>query len=149
MNKLTIINEENLKGLIYEIRGQKVMLDFDLARIYGYETKRFNEQVKNNIDKFPEDFKFQISKQELLEILKSKKTTSSWGCTRKLPYAFTEQGIYMLMTVLRGELPVKQSLALICLFKSMKDYIVEGGLLTNTNQYIENRFSFIDELLSL
>ena len=87
----------------------------------------------------------------------SKKSTSrnpsffagQMGGTRKLPYAFTEQGIYMLMTVLRGELAVKQSLALICLFKSMKDYIVEGGLLTNTNQYIENRFSFIDELLSL
>ena len=157
MNELTIINEENLKGLIYEIRGQKVMLDFDLARIYGYETKRFNEQVKNNINKFPEDFRFQISKSELELLVMSKKSTSrnpsffagQMGGTRKLPYAFTEQGIYMLMTVLRGELAVKQSLALICLFKSMKDYIVEGGLLTNTNQYIENRFSFIDELLSL
>ena len=136
MNKLTIINEENLKGLIYEIRGQKVMLDFDLARIYGYETKRFNEQVKNNIDKFPEDFKFQISKQELLEILKSKKTTSSWGGTRKLPYAFTEKGIYMLMTVLKGDLATQQSITLIRLFQSMKDYIVESNNLVTTNEVL-------------
>lgn len=136
MNELTIINEENLKGLIYEIRGQKVMLDFDLARIYGYETKRFNEQVKNNINKFPEDFKFQISKQELLEILKSKKTTSSWGGTRKLPYAFTEKGIYMLMTVLKGDLATQQSITLIRLFQSMKDYIVESNNLVTTNEVL-------------
>ena len=110
-NELIIINEENIKDLIYEIRGQKVMLDFDLARIYGYETKRFNEQVKNNINKFPEDFRFQISKSELELLVMSKKSTSrnlsffagQMGGTRKLPYAFAEQGIYMLMTVLKGE----------------------------------------------
>ncbi len=94
------------------------MLDFELAEIYGYTTTRFNEQVKNNSEKFDDDFMFQLTKSEF-ENLISKKSTSSWGGggRRKLPYAFTEQGIYMLMTVLRGELAVKQSKDLIRMFK--------------------------------
>ena len=72
--------------------------------------------------------------------------TSSWGGSRKLPYAFTEQGIYMLMTVLKGELATRQSLALVRAFKQMKDYIIENtGLLLNTNSYIESRFSAYDK----
>ena len=71
----------------------QVMLDFDLAEIYGYTTKRFNEQVKNNIEKFDKDFMFQLTWEEYNTILKSKISTSSWGGVRKLPYAFTEQGI--------------------------------------------------------
>ena len=94
----------DIKNLIYTIRGIKVMLDSDLAKIYGYQTRNFNQQVKNNIEKFDEDFRFQLTKEEYEKILKSKKLTSSWGGTRKLPYVFTEQGIYMLMTVLKGEL---------------------------------------------
>ena len=171
-NEVMIVDERTLKDKIYIIRGQQVMLDFELAEIYGYSTKRFNEQVKNNIDKFDSDFMFQLSKDEWNRILKwkfsisslksendnlisqnvisspndseeilrskkstsrleldsnnlmSKKSTSSWGGSRYLPFAFTEQGIYMLMTVLRGEIAIKQSKALIRLFKSMKDYIV-------------------------
>ena len=98
--ELIILDERNLKDMIYEIRGQKVMLDYDLAKIYGYETRRFNEQVKNNIDKFPDDFMFKLNSEEFKTILMSKKSTSSWGGTRKLPFAFTEQGIYMLMKLL-------------------------------------------------
>ena len=152
LNELETIEltEENIESLIYFIRGQKVMLDFDLARIYGYETKRFNEQVKNNIEKFPDDFMFKLTSLEVneilmsqivtsseIEILKSKKSASSWGGRRKLPYAFTEQGIYMLMTVLKGELATKQSKALIRLFKRMKDYIVESNNLIDVNGIIE------------
>ena len=144
-NELIIINEENIKGLIYEIRGQKVMLDFDLARIYGYETRTFNQQIKNNIDKFPEDFMFQISKDESEEIMISKKlmsfktvnTSGTKGGRTHLPYAFTEQGIYMLMTVLKGEIATKQSLALIRLFKLMKDYIVETNNLVTVNEVLK------------
>ena len=110
------LNEEFIVSKIYIIRGQKVMLDFELAEIYGYETKNFNRQVKNNNDKFDEDFMFQLSKEEYKEILRCKNFTSSWGGTRHLPYAFTEQGIYMLMTVLKGEIAVKQSKALIRIF---------------------------------
>ncbi len=141
-----VIDENSISDYIHTLRGQKVMLDFDLASIYGYETRYLNRQVHNNINKFDEDFMFQLTKEELNEILKCKNFTSSWGGARKLPYAFTEQGIYMLMTVLRGELAVSQSKQLIRCFKSMKDYIVESGsFLTNTNSYIESKFASYDK----
>ena len=122
--------------MIYYVRNQKVMLDFELAEIYGYETKRFNEQVKNNIEKFDKDFRFRLTKEEYENILRTKKSTSSWGGTRHLPYVFTEQGVYMLMTVLKGELAIRQSKALIRIFKSMKDYIIENKDLLNNNANI-------------
>ena len=123
--EIVVIDETTIKNKIYYIRNQKVMLDFELAEIYGYTTTRFNEQVKNNSEKFDDDFMFWLTKSEF-ENLISKKSTSSWGGRRKPPYAFTEQGIYMLMTVLRGELAVKQSKALIRMFKQMKDFIIEN-----------------------
>ena len=134
--EFSLIDENMLKSRIYTIRGLKVMLDADLAEIYGYSTKRFNEQVKCNIERFDEDFRFQLTREEYQSILRSEKPTidqenlkseiptSSWGGVRKLPYAFTEQGIYMLMTVLRGDLAILQSKAIIRLFKQMKDYII-------------------------
>ena len=128
--KNIVIDENTIKKKVFNIRHQKVMLDFELAEIYGYSTKRFNEQVKNNADKFDEDFMFQLSKDEW-EILRSKNSTSNSeqgsGGRRYLPYAFTEQGIYMLMTVLKGELATKQSKALIRMFKQMKDFLVENS----------------------
>ena len=131
MNDVVIIDKEKLKDKIYIIKGEKVMLDSDLAQIYGYTTKAFNQQVKNNIEKFDADFMFKLTSNEVKEILRSKKLTSSWGGTRYNPYAFTEQGVYMLMTVLKGELATKQSKALIRIFKEMKDYIIDlDGLLT-------------------
>ena len=130
-NEIIELTESNIKDMIYEIRGQKVMLDFDLARIYGYETKRFNEQIKNNKEKFPKKYRFRLTKVELLNFERSKKSTSELWAAGKggrayLPYAFTEQGIYMLMTVLKGKLATKQSIALIDCFKAMKDYIQEN-----------------------
>lgn len=120
-----LIDESLLKSRIYTIRGVKVMIDADLAEIYGYSTKRFNEQVKCNIERFDEDFRFQLTREEYLSILRSEKPTLEQGKYAKyLPYAFSEQGIYMLMTVLRGDLAIMQSKALIRLFKQMKDYIV-------------------------
>ena len=140
------LTEESIESMVYEIRNQKVMLDFDLAKIYGYTTKAFNQQVQRNIDKFPEDFMFKLNKEEIgnlqrcniatfekdvakpREIERSQFVTPELWATGRggrsyLPYAFTEQGIYMLMTVLKGELATKQSKALIRLFKKMKDYI--------------------------
>ena len=120
-----LIDESLLKSRIYTIRGVKVMIDADLADIYGYSTKRFNEQVKCNIERFDEDFRFQLTREEYLSILRSEKPTLEQGKYAKyLPYAFSEQGIYMLMTVLRGDLAIMQSKAIIRLFKQMKDYIV-------------------------
>ena len=121
-----LIDAKTIKEKIYNIRNQKVMLDFELAEIYGYETKNFNRQIKNNIEKFEgEDFMFRLTADEFKN-LRCKNFTSSWGGSRYLPYAFTEQGVYMLMTVLRGDLAVKQSRALVRTFKQMKDYIVEN-----------------------
>ncbi len=113
--------------MIYEIRGQKVMLDFDLARIYGYETRDFNNQVKRNIERFDDEFRFVLTAEEWSNILRWKKSTAkNLSKRRNPPFAFTEQGIYMLMTVLRGELAVKQSKCLIKTFKMMKDCIREN-----------------------
>ena len=141
--ELVIITEESIKDMIYEIRGQKVMLDFDLAKIYGYETKMFNRQVMRNINKFPEDFMFQIYKDELDYLVRCQKGTpriwniGNTGGRTYLPYAFTEKGIYMLMTVLRGELAVQQSIGLIRLFQEMKEYIVKTNNLITTNEVLK------------
>jgi hypothetical protein len=92
--KPLLIPDEIVINKIYLLRKQKVMLDEDLAELYQVETKRLNEQVKRNIQRFPEDFMFQLTAQEF-ENLKSQVATSSWGGRRKLPFAFTEQGVAM------------------------------------------------------
>ena len=157
-NEIALVTQENIRNKIYTIRGQRVMLDSDLAAIYGYTTTTFNQQVKNNKEKFEEDFMFILTADEFENLisknltsslaheaenadlsdnlgknLKSQIVTSSWGGRRKLPKVFTEQGIYMLMTVLKGELAVQQSKALIRLFKGMKDYISENRSLIGTD----------------
>ena len=131
-----LIDAKTIKEKIYNIRNQKVMLDADLAEIYGYSTRAFNQQVKNNIEKFDDDFMFQLSRSEL-EYLQSNFLTANTNISsksRSLPYAFTEQGIYMLMTVLRGELAIMQSKTLIRTFKQMKDYIVENKDFIGANE---------------
>lgn len=100
------------------------MLDADLAEIYGYETKNFNRQVKNNIERFDDDMRFQLTDTEV-EILRCKNCTSSWGGVRYNPYAFTELGIYSLMMVLKGDLAVSQSKKLLRLFKKLKDFAIQ------------------------
>ena len=137
------LNSKTIESMIYEIRGQKIMLDFELAKLYGYTTKTFNQQVKNNIDKFPDRYRFQLSKEEIDYISRSKKLTTIMqtggikGGRVYLPYAFTEQGIYMLMTVLKGELATKQSIVLIDTFKQMKDYIIESNNLLSYNELLK------------
>lgn len=109
------------------------MLDSDLAEIYGYSVKAFNQQVKNNIERFDEDFRFQLTDEESRELSRSKfltlnmQTKGRGHNIKHLPYAFTEQGIYMLMTVLKGELAVKQSKILIRMFKEMKQFLAENA----------------------
>ena len=142
--EFSLIDEDLLKSRIYTIRGVKVMLDADLAEIYGYSTGAFNQQVKNNIEKFDDDFRFQITQTEFSGLI-SKFLISNRGGTRKMPYAFTEQGIYMLMTVLKGEQATAQSKALIRLFKQMKDYIaaentpdISAGMVALATQTSQN-----------
>ena len=125
-NDIALIDEKSIRNKIYIIRGKEAMIDSDLAEIYGYATRDFNKQVKNNMNKFDSDFMFQLTEEEFKNLM-FKKSTSSWGGRRKLPYAFTEQGINMLMTVLKGEKATIQSKALIRIFKKMKDYIIENN----------------------
>ena len=133
---ITFVDNRSLKEKVYIVRGVQVMLDFELAEIYGYETSSFNQQVKRNANKFDEDFMFQLTKEEFQNLM-SQNVISSWGGRRKLPNAFTEQGIYMLMTVLHGPLATRQSKMLIRLFKGMKDYIAENQPLLSGSSYAQ------------
>ena len=140
MNEISFVDVD-IKDKIYVLRGKQVMLDNDLAKYYGYETKDFNRQVKNNIERFDEDFRFQLTKEEITYLSRCKNFTlnkkQGRGSNIKyLPYAFTEQGIYMLMTVLKGKKAVEQSKNLIRVFKSMKDYLINTNLIEQ--QYINN-----------
>lgn len=139
--EIAIVDEQTLRKRIFIVRGIPVMFDFDLAVIYGYTTKKFNQQVKNNEEKFPADFRFQLSNSEVEElsrsnILTSMQTEGKKGGRTYNPYAFTEQGIYMLMTVLRGELATKQSITLVRLFKEMKDNLASGQPLISQRGYM-------------
>ena len=139
---LAIADERDIRGRIYVLRGRQVMLDSDLAEIYGYTTKAFNQQVRRNIEKFPDDFMFQLTEDEL-SILSSRSqivTLNSSGNKRGanikyLPHAFTEQGVYMLMTVLKGDLATRQSMALIRLFKNMKDCLADSQAFLSSQGY--------------
>ena len=131
------ITEEYLKERIYEIRGQRVILDADLSEIYGYTTKAFNQQVKNNIEKFDEDFMFELTDDEVENLRSNFLTANLNSKSRYNPHVFTEQGLYMLMTVLKGPLAVKQSKALIRTFKKMKDYILENRDLIGKREILQ------------
>lgn len=130
------VDSGKIQNLVYAIRGQQVMLDSDLANLYGYEVKRLNEQVRRNINRFPTDFMFQLTIEEV-ELVKSQNATSpkdtlfegQSGGRRKLPYVFTEQGIYMLATVLRGELAEKQSIYIMRAFREMRHFITNNKLM--------------------
>ena len=115
-----------VQNLIYEIRGQKVMLDFDLARLYQVETKVLNQAVKRNAKRFPPDFMFQLSLKEFTD-LKSQIVTSSWGGTRKLPYAFTEQGVAMLSGLLHSDVAIAANIAIMRAFVQVRAYLAAAS----------------------
>ncbi|MBQ8804399.1 MAG: ORF6N domain-containing protein [Tyzzerella sp.] len=121
-----LMTVDNICNHVYIIRGQQVMLDYDLAEIYGYEVKRLNAQVKNNISRFPEDFMFQLTKAEVENLRSNFSTANINPKSRALPHAFTEQGIYMLATVLRGELAEQQSIFIMRAFREMRHYIKQN-----------------------
>lgn len=141
----------NIQPMIKLIRGQQVMLDNDLATLYGVETRRLNEQVKRNINRFPDDFMFQLTKEEQdnlishnvtssreeLDNLMSHFATSSWGGTRKLPYAFTEQGIAMLSSVLKSQTAVEVNICIMRAFIAMRRFIATNAQLFQRLETIE------------
>ena len=113
--------QEVIQSRIYEIRNLKVMLDSDLAKLYEVETKRINEAVKNNPDKFPKDFYFELTEEES-EILKSKFSTSSWGGRRKVTKVFTEQGVYMLATILKSKVATEVTINIMRTFTKIREF---------------------------
>lgn len=132
---IALYTQEDIQSHIYTVRGQHVMLDSDIARLYSMETRRINEQVKRNPIKFPERYVFQLTAEEVELLksqnatsksdtnLKSQNATSSWGGTRKLPYAFTERGASMLATVIKGEAAAHISVRIMDAFFAMRDFL--------------------------
>jgi len=123
---LTILDENNIRDKIHVIRGLHVMLDEDLARLYDVEKRILNQAVKRNIERFPDEFMFRLSRNEL-QNLKSQFVISSWGGKRYLPYAFTEQGVSMLSGVLRSDTAIKISIQIMRAFVSMRRFIASNG----------------------
>jgi len=121
-DQLTVIPDERVIDKIFLIRGEKVMLDSDLAELYCVETRRLNEQVKRNIERFPEDFMFQLTGIEF-ENLKSQIATSSWGGRRKLPFAFTEHGVLMLTSVLNSDLAIKVNIQIMRVYSKIRNML--------------------------
>jgi hypothetical protein len=117
----TLVPVEIIENKVLVIRGQKVILDRDLAQLYEVDTKVLNQAVKRNIERFPEEFMFQLNKEELNN-LKSQIVTSSWGGTRKLPYAFTEYGVAMLSSVLSSKRAIAINIQIIQAFIKMKEF---------------------------
>jgi len=165
---------QNIKSLIYKIRGYQVMLDADLAKIYQVETRRLNEAVKRNIDRFPPEFMFRLTKDECENLmsqiatskaehenLKSQIVTSSWGGRRKLPFAFTEHGVIMLSSVLNSKIANQINIAVVKAFIEMRRYIakpirkklddLEKVLMLHiddTNLNIEEHAAIINEIIN-
>jgi ORF6N domain len=120
---LITLAEDEIINKIYSIRGRKVMLDRDLAELYGVETKVLNQAVKRNEKRFPEDFMFRLTEVEFKNLM-SHFVTSSWGGTRKLPLAFTEQGVAMLSSVLNSETAIEVNIQIIRIFTRMRELLL-------------------------
>lgn len=121
---MEVLPSINIKDKIYTLRNLEVMLDSDLAELYGVETKRINEAVIRNPDKFPDDFIFECSQEEW-KILKSQIATSNWGGRRHMPKAFTEQGVYMLATVLKSVQATEVTISIMRTFTKLRHYALE------------------------
>ncbi|HNW97784.1 MAG TPA: ORF6N domain-containing protein [Bacteroidales bacterium] len=154
---LQLIPDEIISSKIYLLRNKKVMLDKDLAVLYGVTTGNLNKAVKRNIMRFPDDFMFQLTQHEF-ENLKFQIGISSWGGTRSLPYAFTEQGVAMLSGVLNSEKAIQVNIQIMRIFTKIREMLVENlnirleveaikKKLSNHDKNIELVFSYLDELI--
>ena len=157
MSDELMITEEIIMSKILLIRGQKVMIDSELAVLYGVETKQLKRQVRRNIERFPEDFMFELTEIES-EILRSQFGTSSWGGNRYVPLVFTEQGVAMLSSVLNSAIAIKVNIQIIRVFTKIRQSISDTldmkleiedikKKLSNHDKNIELVFSYLDELI--
>ena len=156
MDNHSLLSEETISNKIYFIRGQKVMLDRDLALLYGIETKVLKQSVKRNILRFPEDFMFELSQAEFNN-LRSQIVTSSWGGTRILPLVFTEHGILMLSSILKSDKAIQTNIQIMRIFTKVRQMLLDTTeikvdilqiqkKLENHDKNIELVFSYLDEL---
>jgi hypothetical protein len=135
----SLIPLERVERVILLIRGQKVILDADLAALYGVTTKRFNEQVKRNRERFPEDFMFQLTKKEA-EILRSQFAASSWGGRRYLPFAFTEHGAIMAANVLSSPRAIQASVQVVRAFVRLRQILASHADLARKLAQLEKKY---------
>ena len=151
------ITESLVTSKIYIVRDKKVMLDRDLAELYKVETRALNQAVSRNLARFPKEFMFQLSPGEF-EILISQIVTSSWGGTRKMPFAFTEYGVAMLSSVLRSKRAIKVNIQIMLVFSRIREMLIDSlrikldieeikKRLHNQDQNLELVFSYLDELI--
>ena len=143
-----VILEEAIINKIYNIRGQKVMLDSDLAELYGVENKRLKEQVKRNLDRFPEDFMFELTDEEF-QNLRSQIATSSWGGRRYNPYVFTEQGVSMLSSVLNSKIAIQVNIQIIRIFTKLREMILTQKDIMLKLEILEKQTSENNESIQL
>jgi len=152
-----IMPDDVIMNKIFLIREQKVMIDSDLAELYGVETRRLNEQVKRNLLRFPKDFMFQLTEAEFSN-LKSQFATSRWGGRRKLPFVFTEHGVLMLSSVLNSDRAINVNIQIMRIFTKVREVLFDTislkldienikKKLENQDKTIELVFSYFDELL--
>lgn len=148
--------EEAIMTKIYVIRSQKVMLDGDLAELYGVENKQLKRQVRRNLDRFPQDFMFELSPTEFNN-WRSQIGTSSWGGTRYLPMAFTEHGVLMLSSILNSKKAIQVNIQIMRIFTRMRQFLADNTQLRLALEKLENKtnnntknielvFQYIDEL---
>jgi hypothetical protein len=156
-DNLSIIPDDIISSKIFLIREKKVILDHDLARLYAVETKALKQAVKRNLERFPEDFMFELTNQEFKN-LRSQSVTSSWGGNRYLPMAFTEQGVAMLSSVLRSDRAIMVNIQIMRVFTKVREIIADNlnlrleveeikKHLLNQDKNIELVFSYLDELI--
>ncbi len=136
-----------IQNKIHDLRGQKVILDFDLALMYGIDNKRLKEAVRRNILRFPEDFMFEITKEEF-KSLRSQFATSNRGGLRYMPFAFTEQGVAMLSSVLNSEKAIAVNIAIIRAFVTFRQFNLTYAELKDRIEEIENQFPDIYKVLN-
>lgn len=133
------ISVANISSRIFWIRGEKILLDRDLAQLYGVEVKVLNQSVRRNVDRFPSDFMFQLSKKEFVN-LKSQFVTSRWGGVRKLPLAFTEQGVAMLSSILNSKRAIQVNIAIMRAFVELRKMIDTHKELLDRIQKLEKKY---------
>jgi hypothetical protein len=139
-----IVTTSEIVEKIYVVRGMKVMLDKDLAEMYGVETRVLNQAVRRNLSRFPFDFMFRLTEDEFKNLI-SQNVISSWGGIRKMPFAFTEQGVAMLSSVLRSERAIQVNIQIVRVYTRMRQLIVDNKDLWLKIEKIEQALTKKDE----